>query len=634
MPDLQLFQVATGFLQCRFSAHLRFSDRRPMNTTPFHLAVPQNLLGLKLQRNELPRRRVFHAMLCVGLMLIGSVTAGTARVHADESKPGQEERGQEQLAPEKLNREELVRRTTAVALNYCRAALHRIRRSPTKNVFHQEQTQILNNLNLNQIDDPEVIALYKSILDEISQVEISERERVVIDEQFRRNIHRQLGTSFFVIGAQVATGQLGNVVQSGANSWWDYRNQEVRRDADQWKVEKSEFTDLMSRSSKFLDSFWKLSQKNKIPDEWLVRDQDLDQLNRILAEASPERRLRMMGRMERFMECYPPYWYYLAKTQQQMGLSKEALETYKRLTDIGTGHFRQDDMLASCMANTALLLEQNGDPAAVIAAAKVYDYSIRNWESNLICAWVLGRHQEYEDAEDLILCNLDEDREARQSRVALTSLYYHSNDRTKLAALLNDQQVVRDVPVPGLLLCAKLLDDGNLPAPAQQWLASTLSATVRRVGNGNAVTLIAGPGWKIQDSQLELASGNQVYHSVGYRPGHQGIQADFVNTVDPETEKTNPIYLTLNYPGTPKISITMLPPKPVETAPNPSPMRPFVASPFSSNRQRYARPETRYQIGEIKLEGLRLSFQDDSIIDARGANNEREISAETERVIR
>lgn len=534
---------------------------------------------------------------------------------------------------EDAERAETVRRTTAVALNYCRAALHRIRRNPTKSVFHQEQTQILNNLNLNQIDDPEVIALYKSILDEISQVEISERERIVIDEQFRRNIHRQLGTSFFVIGAQVATGQLGNVIQSGANSWWDYRNQEVRRDADHWKVEKGEFTNLMSRSSKFLDSFWKLSQQNNIPDQWLIRDQDLDQLNRILAEKDPEQRLRMFKRMERFMECYPPYWYYVGKTQQQMGLSSEALETYRRLTEIGSGHFRQDDMLASCMANTALLLEQNNDPEAVVAAARVYDYSIRNWESNLICAWVLGRHKKFGDAEDLILCNLDEDREARQSRVALTSLYYHSNDRTKLAALLNDPQVVRDVPIPGLLLCAKTLEEDKMPETARRWLASTLSATVRRVGQGNTVTLVAAPGWKIQDSQPELASGDQVFHSVGYRPGHQSIQADFVNSKDSETGHSAPIFLTLNYPGTPKIDIKLVVPHPTEAQSNPT-VRPFSPVPFGQPRPLFSRQEVRYEIGEIKLDGLRLSFQDDSVIDARGEGEEREISAESERVIR
>ena len=212
-----------------------------------------------------------------------------------------------------------------MTLNYCRAALHRIRRAPSKKVLLEEQQRILNNLDLNQIDDPEVISLYRSILDEIGQVEISDRERVVIGEQFTRGVQRKMGTDFFVIGAQVATGQLGSVIQSGANSWWDYRSTQIKRDTDMWQVEKLQFTTLMSRSSTFMDSFWKLSRKNEIPDRWLLRDQDLDQLSDTLEEEDPERRLRMLTRLERFMECYPPYWYYVARTQQELGKTDDAV---------------------------------------------------------------------------------------------------------------------------------------------------------------------------------------------------------------------------------------------------------------------------------------------------------------------
>lgn len=539
------------------------------------------------------------------------------------------------LAQEVASHEDVVRKTTAVALNYCRAALHRIRRVPEKSVFHEEQTRILNNLNLNQIEDPEVIALYKSILDEISQVEISERERVVINEQFRRNVHRQLGTSFFVIGAQVATGQLGNVIQSGANSWWDYRNQEVRRDSDQWKVEKGEFTNLMSRSSTFLDSFWRLSQKNNIPDEWLIRDQDLDQLARVLQERDAARRLRMLSRLERFMECYPPYWYYVARTQQQLGQSEDALKTYQRLAEIGSGHFRQDDMLASSMANTALLQEILGHPDAARTAALVGDYSIRNWESNLICAWVLGRHRQFDDAEELILCNLDEDQEVGQSRVALVSLFYHSDNKAKLALLLDDPQVVRDVPIPGLLLCAKLLGTDKMPTSAQTYLASTLSASVHRVGRGNAITLAASPGWKIQDAQPEIVSGANTFHAVGYRPGADGVNADFVTEIaDASGAEDHPIRVTLNYPGTPAIHITMN----SRSIPDAESLRsrrlPFGVSPTVSRPPFFPRNGLQYEIGAIELDGVRLSFRDDVLSDTRIEDVEKDISADLESTTR
>lgn len=533
-------------------------------------------------------------------------------------------------AGENSDNEEVVRKTTAVALNYCRAALHRIRRAPQKSVFHEEQTRILNNLDLNRIEDPEVISLYKSILDEISQVEISERERVVINEQFRRNIHRQLGTSFFVIGAQVATGQLGSAVQSGANSWWDYRNTEVRRDSDQWKVEKTEFTNLMSRSSAFLDSFWRLSQKNSIPDRWLIRDQDLDQLAHVLGEREPAPRLRMLKRMERFMECYPPYWYYVARTQQQMGLADEALETYQRLTDIGSGHFRQDDMLATSMANMALLQELQGNPDAARTAMRVMDYSVRNWESNLICAWVLGRHSRFDDAEELIFCNLDEDQETSQSRVALVSLYYHSDNKTKLAGLLNDPAVVQDVPIPGLLLCAKSLGAEAMPENARNYLASTLSATVRRAARGNTITLAAASAWKIQDARPEVVSGDEQFRSAGYRPGTKGVNADFVNlpTEEPADESQR-IRVTLNYPGTPAIHITMNP-ESSQTRNRflPAPGRFPGQSIHSRLTPVFSRNDVRYSIGQIELDGLRLSFQDSTVNDARVEDSEKEVSAQ------
>src|SRR5690348_10108755 len=55
-------------------------------------------------------------------------------------------------------------RSTAVALNYCRASFHRMRQNPSKRVLSEEQQHILNNLNLNEIGDQEVITLYTGVL--------------------------------------------------------------------------------------------------------------------------------------------------------------------------------------------------------------------------------------------------------------------------------------------------------------------------------------------------------------------------------------------------------------------------------------------------------------------------------------
>ena len=514
--------------------------------------------------------------------------------------------------------DEVVRQRTAVALNYCRAALHRIRRNPEKRIFLEEQQRILSNLDLNQIADAEVIDLYQAVLDEIGQVVISERERAVIDEQFRSSTHRQLGTSFFVIGAQVATGQVGSAIESGANSWWDYRNREGHRDSDQWKVDRSEFSSLMSRSSTFLDSFWKLSRRNNIPDRWLVRDYDLDQLAKVLREPDGTRRLRMLKRLDRFMECYPPYYYYLARTQQQLGHLDDAMETYQKLSAIGGGHFRQDDMMASSFANMALIQEMHGDPAAAQTALRSGDFSTRNWEANLVCAWVLGRHQQHRDAEDLILCNLDDRLESAQSRIALVSLYYHGHDAPRLATLLEDEQIVRAVPIPGLLLCARMLGDDGLPRVAANRLASSLSAEWHPGGRTAVVVLRASDSWKLQDAQPHLEVAGHEAQSVEYRHRSGELQAEFQVAAADMPTGAELVGLTLSYPGTPPIRVVL-------SARNES--NPAVGG-FGTHR---LVPRARVALGidEIVVDGVRLSLHgaddDNSVRGAAGEPEEERV---------
>src|SRR5690606_14116136 len=97
-------------------------------------------------------------------------------------------------------------------------------RNPTKEVLVQEQEKILNNLNLNGIEDPEVIRLYTSCLDEIAGVGIADRERVILRSQYRRNVAQKLTWNILAFSTQVATAQVGSAIKTGADSWWDYRN--------------------------------------------------------------------------------------------------------------------------------------------------------------------------------------------------------------------------------------------------------------------------------------------------------------------------------------------------------------------------------------------------------------------------
>lgn len=198
----------------------------------------------------------------------------------------------------------------------------------------EEQNKILNNLNLNGIQDEQIIRLYAEVLDEIGQIQLTEQESELFTTKYKKSVRQELAFDTLAVGLDLMTGQYLGAVRTGANSWWDYRNFQWTRDNELLKIEKTRVNAVVKKSTNFLDTFWKLTQQNNIPDRWLVRSTDLDELERAMNEQDPHVRLRILRRMEPFMECYPPYWYYLARTQQAVGDLATSLNTYGRLSQL------------------------------------------------------------------------------------------------------------------------------------------------------------------------------------------------------------------------------------------------------------------------------------------------------------
>ena len=419
------------------------------------------------------------------------------------------------------------RRTAAVALNYSRAALHRIRRNPSVRVLVEEQEKILNHLDLNGIADEEVMKLYSSLLDEISQIQIAERERVVLRERYARTFQRDLGINTFEIAAQVATAQYVSAVRTGANSWWDHRNQSASHELDIWQVDKKLMTNVVEKSSQFLDVSWKMARSKKIPDRWLVRSDDLDKLESAQRESDAGVRLRVLKRMEGFMECYPPYWYYVARTQQSMGQLFAASATYEKLVAIGNGHFRKDEMLAAGLANRSIIQAFLSQPAAPETARRAMGFSSDAWEANLVCASVLQRFGKYDDAEDAILRNLDVNLERPQSRVALLGLYYSSDNKTKLAAQLQDPDWIRDIPARQLLLCAAKLGQRDVPQTVLDHLTSSLQGTPRLNLGRDDFVISVGPTWQLQNAAVTLHWGDRSFSNPRETAGRDSVLLSF-----------------------------------------------------------------------------------------------------------
>jgi tetratricopeptide (TPR) repeat protein len=453
------------------------------------------------------------------------------------------------------------RRSAAVALNYSRAALHRIRRNPSVRVMVEEQEKILNHLNLNGIADEEVMKLYSSVIDEVAQIQIADREREVLREKYRRAFNRNIGFSAFEIANQVATAQFASAVRTGANSWWDHRNQVVSKELDLWQVDKKRMTTVVDKSNQFLDTSWKMARAKQIPDRWLVRNDDLDKLEEAWNEKDTTVRLRVLKRMESFMECYPPYYYYVARTQQSMGQLFAATETYEKLATLGSGHFRKDEMLAAGLANRAFIQAFLGQPGAPETARKALEFSTDAWEANLICASVLEKYGRHQEAEDAILRNIDVNLERSQSRVALLGVYYHSDNRPELAARLTDPEWVKDISAAQLLLCAAKLAPA-IPQPVSDQLQSSLQGTPRLVFGKDDFVLSASPTWQLHTATIALHIGDKTFTSPRVAAGRDAVLisfdgiAEFGGPLAPNQEDRE-IAVTIKYPDSAPVKLTL-----------------------------------------------------------------------------
>jgi len=444
-------------------------------------------------------------------------------------------------------------RAAAVALNYCRAAFYRIKSNGTKTVLVEEQENILNNLNLNGIADQEVVTLYTKVLEEIGGETIAEKERQHLKSEFRRNLGRQAMASAFLLSTQVTTFQYGQALRTGAGSWWDYRNLKNSKDTAVWNIEKTRMVQVVNSSSHFLDTFWKMIQKKNIPDRWLIRCADLDSLDAALDEQDPEIRLRLLQRLEKFMECYPPYWYHVGRTHQALGDWDKAAATYENLANYGAGHFRRDEMLAAGVANLAAIQDFQGNPEAARTAQEALDYADTTWQANLVCARILSKHGKYELAEEAALRNIDARLERTQSLVALMTIYEEAGEREKLIHWLRDEKVLGQIPVPAVLRACTYLGSDEVPTMVNRHLLRTLFGYADLNLGMDDIVFRANPLWQIGTARVSLLINGRTVQAPEVGQKNDATEVRFrdvsqLGGVFSSTPRSTKIALVLKYP--------------------------------------------------------------------------------------
>lgn len=488
-------------------------------------------------------------------------------------------------------------RSTAVALNYCRASLHRIRSEPTQSVLAEERRRILDNISLAGIADPEVIKLYSALLEEIASIPLRDAEKQLTRTSHDRAIRRQVTWDVLAFTTSMATAQFGSALKTGADSWWDVRDRMYRREMDNIKLDRDEVQAVVAKSTLFLDTFWKLARKRNIPDAWLVRGTDLDRLAMCNVEEDADIRLRRLARLEPFLIAYPPYWYHVARTQQESGQFENAIETYGKLELLETGHFRVDEMLAASLANMALLQDEVGDTRSAYTAARALAAAPDVPMANIAAARVLQRRGQLAMAEEALLRNVDAGLEVATSQTFRLGLYYHSGDNAKLLAALNDPKVVQTASASAVLRCLTRFEPDEYPPVVIAELSRSLAAYPRLTFGSDELVIAADYRWRLPQVGFEfpdLESGRTTPQIASIRGGYSARFPGVFEWGNPFNHpETMEVELVLNYPDATSLALTLTSPQGQHVAAKPA---------------RDATQQPPLVISRVRVEGIQLSF--------------------------
>ncbi len=293
-----------------------------------------------------------------------------------------------------------------------------------KIVLDQEYESIINNINLSKIEDREIIQLFLSLMDSLTESKLVEGDKKWIKKEYEKNVENAIYASFqdgagLVAGAtaDVITGNFGGAAKNLTKVGMQYFNyqkmmeeQKDSLDKANWELEKNVIDFLNYQRKKMLSVSWELIQKYNLPDEWRLTEQQIDDYIKILRDDQVDRRFRKLERISDDFQAYPPFWYYYGKAAQDLGNNDFALECYGKYESIRKGIFREDPFFASTCMNRIELLDINEDRDEALRNLKIItEQAKNNNDLDLYCALLYMKLGEYSTAIDLLQKNIDEE---------------------------------------------------------------------------------------------------------------------------------------------------------------------------------------------------------------------------------
>ena len=332
---------------------------------------------------------------------------------------------------------------TMLALNMAVVSVHRILSAEDRIILDAEYQNIINNLSIGNIrSDPEITELYKKLLDvsqgkKLRQEEADELRRQYdsqsgnriksalseMAENSRKMLTGETGISSFFTG-------FGRLSGACIASYFKHQNvgESLNLDAELYRLKAEDMADFNELQKQLLSSSWNLLNKYHLPDEYRLVQTALDDFYRAVeAPDSASRRLRMLKALEDDFRVYPPYWFYRARTAQEVKDYDEAERCFERFGEVWRPVLRKDPYKLEAVKYriNSLLSDGVNDKRDEILelAGTMRDNTMReDWENNLFAAALYYSLGEKETAMKCAEINIDFDYESELTTAMLSQM--------------------------------------------------------------------------------------------------------------------------------------------------------------------------------------------------------------------
>lgn len=333
---------------------------------------------------------------------------------------------------------------TALALNYALVSLCKIASYNDKIILDQEYNNIINNIDLSKIEDEEIKDLYLNLMDTITSSKIAEGKKERLNQIYDRDLTDALYSSFnpnsvalVFVDPTLAITQVGSV-------YFNYRdnkkNYDIFKDQQEAQIDEQMLQRLNDQRKEFFNASWELIQRYEFPDKWRLTEEQIFNYIDILKDDHKGRRYRKLLRKIDEFQAYPPFWYYLGKTAQDIDKPEEALKYYTKFSETQKGIFRKDPFLISVNMNTISLLnpEQNEDQILQKIEEIVDNSKDSDWNNILFAALQYINFKKYEKAKRLLQRNIDYDHCVSLNKRILGEILIKKQSKDELLDLVNN----------------------------------------------------------------------------------------------------------------------------------------------------------------------------------------------------